>query len=132
MKEFKPLSLAYLALIFCAIGFIAECLPPPKPKAKTEQVKPASCDTLKSAYEASLNDHTNRVLICQDSLFECRKSAYLYQKKCDSLHLVCDSLNKSLFLSNYKITQAKYYLKICINNPSQDRFLKGWMRRALE
>ena len=43
-----------------------------------------------------------------------------------------DSLSSKLFVANFKIERVKYYLNICLKNPSQDRFLKGWVRRAVE
>lgn len=49
-----------------------------------------------------------------------------------------DSLKKSnhefatkLLHSNLIITNAKYYLNIVNRNPSQQKFLRGWMNRAL-
>jgi hypothetical protein len=42
-----------------------------------------------------------------------------------------DSLKTKLFIANYKMERVKYYLKICLRNPKQDRFLKGWINRAV-
>ncbi|CAB4218311.1 Peptidoglycan binding domain containing protein [uncultured Caudovirales phage] len=50
----------------------------------------------------------------------------------DSLKAVNDTLRKKLFLSNYKVEKVKFYLGICMKNSSQDKFLKGWIRRAVE
>jgi tetrahydrodipicolinate N-succinyltransferase len=41
-------------------------------------------------------------------------------------HFANELLHKKLIIEN-----AKYYLEICNKNPSQDKFLKGWMNRAL-
>ncbi|KFC19360.1 putative peptidoglycan-binding domain-containing protein [Chryseobacterium sp. FH1] len=68
-----------------------------------------------------------------------------YQKKYDSLLVLnlrkdfkIDSLTgfnnkiaKDLLHHKLIIKNAQYYLNITIKNPSQDKFLKGWMRRAL-
>lgn len=43
-----------------------------------------------------------------------------------------DSLKEKLFIATYKIERVKYYLNICIKNPTQDKFLKGWIKRAVE
>lgn len=43
-----------------------------------------------------------------------------------------DSLRRALFIANYKIEGVKKYLRICDNNPSQVKFLRGWVRRAIE
>lgn len=71
-------------------------------------------------------------------------------KQCDSLRIVADSLlgvvigytetlqsnndslKNELFVARYKIGRVRYYLNICLKNPSQDKFLKGWVRRAIE
>jgi hypothetical protein len=44
----------------------------------------------------------------------------------------CDSLKERLFVSDYKLQRVRYYLNIAIKNPSQTKFLKGWIRRAIE
>lgn len=43
-----------------------------------------------------------------------------------------DSLKTELFLSEFRMEKVRYYLNICIKNPSQDKFLKGWIRRAIQ
>lgn len=57
------------------------------------------------------------------------------QAKTDSLiklRIQLDSTKQVLFLSNYKIEKVRYYLNITLRNSSQDKFLKGWIRRALQ
>lgn len=46
--------------------------------------------------------------------------------------VIIDSLKLELFLNKYRIEKVRYYLNICLKNPSQDKFLKGWIKRALE
>lgn len=43
-----------------------------------------------------------------------------------------DSIGRLLFLSNYKVEKVRYYLNITLRDRSQDKFLKGWVRRAIE
>ena len=43
-----------------------------------------------------------------------------------------DSLRSKLFLANYRVERVRYYLKIAIRNPSQDKFLKSWISRAVK
>lgn len=50
----------------------------------------------------------------------------------DSLMVVTDTLAKRLLHARLVISNVKYYLNIAIRNPSQDKFLKGWIRRAVE
>ena len=50
----------------------------------------------------------------------------------DSCRKVIYNLNDSITLKNIQINDVKKYLKICIKNPSQDKFLKGWIARAVQ
>lgn len=43
-----------------------------------------------------------------------------------------DSLRTALFIEKFKVTKVRKYLKICVHNPSQDKFLKGWIKRAIQ
>src|SRR5690606_17969409 len=68
-----------------------------------------------------------------------------FEQKYDSLlvlHQKIASENDSIKAVNKKfaneivhkrliIENAKYYVEICNKNPAQDKFLKGWMNRAL-
>lgn len=54
----------------------------------------------------------------------------------DTVHIPCDSsyihaLQDSLFVARYKIERVKYYLDIADRSPSQRKFLRGWIRRAV-
>lgn len=42
------------------------------------------------------------------------------------------SVKTKLFNSNYRLLRIKEYIRICMRNPSQDKFLKGWVRRVIE
>jgi hypothetical protein len=46
------------------------------------------------------------------------------QRKCDSLQLVIKD-------KNFRLNRVKFYLNICIKHPNQDKFLKGWIKRAV-
>lgn len=48
------------------------------------------------------------------------------------LNAINDSLSTNLFLANYKVEKVKFYLAICLRDKTQDKFLKGWVRRAVE
>ncbi|MCF3107333.1 hypothetical protein LL912_00940 [Niabella sp. CC-SYL272] len=53
-------------------------------------------------------------------------------KKSDSLKRVNDALAHRLLATELTLNQARYYVKITIKNPSQTKFLKGWLRRVLD
>lgn len=89
---------------------------------------------------------------------ECDYSTYQKQHTEDSLQIIKlvtekDSINKAyldcelrsstkdqrirsiadtLFLYKARVANVRKYLNICLKNPTQDKFLKGWVRRALE
>lgn len=44
----------------------------------------------------------------------------------------CDSLKTALFNANYKLARVKYYLRIAIRNPKQQKFLTSWISRAIK
>lgn len=50
----------------------------------------------------------------------------------EGLRIENDSLRSKLFLVTYKVERVRYYLNIALRNPSQDKFLKGWVKRAIE
>lgn len=53
------------------------------------------------------------------------------QKSIDSLKGANNKLGKELLHNKLIIQNAKYYLNIANKNPSQQKFLRGWMNRAL-
>jgi hypothetical protein len=48
------------------------------------------------------------------------------------LNKTIDSLKTKLTVANYKIENIKHYLAIVTKNKSQEKFLKGWIRRVVE
>lgn len=46
--------------------------------------------------------------------------------------LLVDSLKTALFIEKYKVERVKYYLRIVDNNSSQEKYLKGWIKRAIK
>lgn len=59
-------------------------------------------------------------------------------QNCDSLKRKNDSLLKVVHLDemiiktkNYQLNRVRFYINICMKNPKQDKFLKGWVRRAV-
>jgi len=43
-----------------------------------------------------------------------------------------DSAISAMQIANFKLERIRYYLNITLKNPTQDKFLKGWVRRAIE
>lgn len=66
---------------------------------------------------------------CVDSLIYYREQLRRTQ---DSLAYVKDSLGEDLFVARYKLGRIKYYTDIVDNKPSQIKFYKGWIKRALK
>jgi len=51
---------------------------------------------------------------------------------CRYYRLKCDTLQHKLYMQNMRVEKVKRYLKICQKNPSQSKFLKGWVTRAVK
>jgi len=43
-----------------------------------------------------------------------------------------DSLKTQLFLSNYKVEKVRFYINIVDRDGSQEKFLRGWVKRAIK
>lgn len=55
-----------------------------------------------------------------------------YKKRSDSLFNIVILKNDSLFNERYKIERVRYYCKIVQRVPSQNKFLLGWVLRAIK
>lgn len=42
-----------------------------------------------------------------------------------------DSLKTQLVLTKYQLKKIKFYVDLCMKNPSQRKFLTGWIRRVI-
>lgn len=51
--------------------------------------------------------------------------------KIDSLQHTCDSLRMVIVARNFTINRIRYYLHIVDRKPSQIKYLKGWIKRAV-
>lgn len=97
----------------------------------------ASC-TYGNHSQESNNHGINKAHLVHDTIqmhdtilvtIQCDYTKYL--RTIDSIQIVNDTLARRLLHSRLVIQNVKYYLNICIQKPSQDKFLKGWIRRAL-
>lgn len=91
---------------------------------------------------AKLNTKVNKLTVMA-STYESYLVAYENNRVdlCDSIRLLTDSLNKlnarplmtkAQFLDLYRYERVKKYYRICVNKPSQWKFIKSWLRRAIE
>ena len=63
---------------------------------------------------------------------ENKDSSTIYLKSYDvAVTAENKKLKDSIFIINYKIEKVRLYLNICLKKPSQEKFLKGWIRRAI-
>lgn len=49
-----------------------------------------------------------------------------------SLRSSKDSVQSKLFLASYKVEKVRFYLALCQRDETQNKFLKGWVTRAVE
>lgn len=89
----------------------------PTPEPAKEVVYVVKIDTVRIP-----DDHFKKKF---DSVQAIRK------REIDSLKILNNKLGIELLHNKLIIQNAKYYLNIVNKNPKQDKFLKGWMRRAL-
>lgn len=106
---------------------------------RTEQTKTwqqqyeecASNSREKDSIIAEVRDSFHRQDSMISDLIKKKQPVGLEQKKIDSLKALNNKLGKKLLHSELIITNAKFYLNIANKNPSQQKFLRGWMNRAL-
>ena len=98
-----------------------------------------SCKSVQTKTVYEIQTKTDTLTLCDtiniiDTFYvEYKKTDTVFIQNTDTIILGnCDSLKERLFVSDYKLQRVRYYLNIAINNPSQTKFLKGWIRRAIE
>lgn len=98
----------------------------PEPPTESVLMLQKSLDSQKQKYDIlyqqliKFNDY-DRQLSVRDSL----------KRSNDSLNVVNNKLGKELLHKKLIIENAKTYLNIVNKNPTQQKFLRGWMNRAL-
>lgn len=75
--------------------------------------------------------YVTKNIIKTDTVFIENKSDLVLKNKYDSLNAINKNLGSQLLQKKLIIENAKYYLNIANKKPSQVKFLRGWMNRAL-
>jgi hypothetical protein len=60
-----------------------------------------------------------------------KDSLAVYQELVIKWKTRSDTLNSRLFISNMKVTKCKYYLDIVNRNPTQIKYLRGWLNNEV-
>ena len=68
----------------------------------------------------------NNIIIAKEEVYNITMQNF---RICDSSNV---SLKSELFVANYKLGRIKEYNEIVRKNPSQVKFLRGWINRVLE
>lgn len=71
----------------------------------------------------------------RDTIIDVQYSNYIkaqYQYKLDSVIKEKDSINRELFVNKYKLNRVNYYTNIVDKKPSQLKYYKGWIKRAIK
>jgi len=95
-------------------------------KTKDVELKPTSANVIVT------NTHDS-LLMVQDSLVN--KISFLVDSiKGENLKLKKqnDSLKSKIFLYKFTISRVRYRIRIVDKNPSQIKYLKGWIRRIVD
>lgn len=118
--------IAFLFLIIMAIGCDA-----PKETVSNETTGTFYTDTFYKP--APMQQELNtRVFVCDSTLNARDIQIVALRDSMAKLKATKDSLGDQLFIAKYKLERVKYYVSICMKNPTNDKFLKGWVRRATE
>jgi len=93
----------------------------------------ASCKGQPSMYEpAVIHDTVSVIKIVPSKCDTVFIPAPACARQVDSLKSLIKSKDEKLKKLNFKVTKAKYYLKIVDANPSYLKYIKGWLNnRAL-
>lgn len=108
-------------LIICSV-FLFSCGPDVVVSSKQEYSRLKNehvADSIKIVKITSAYDSLNKVYL------DCELRCYIKDNR-------IRGLRDTLFYQSAQIANARKYLNICLKNPTQDKFLKGWIRRALE
>ena len=105
-----------------------------KQKAIVPQENPQTKDSIVYLQGSTPNvDSIVQVKIdsVQESMRYLKQENIILLKRYDSLKVDNNKLAKDLLHNKLVIENARYYLNIVNKNPSQQKFLRGWMNRAL-
>ena len=58
--------------------------------------------------------------------------AFSFSVNSQTVQPKCDSLQRVLNTYKFKIERIKYYIKVCQRNPKNNKYLKGWIIRAIK
>ena len=115
-------------LILIFLFLIVGC----KPKYQDSPIMQKTPETPEAVKETIYVHKTDTVRIQDDHFKKKYDSVQVIRKReIDSLKAVNNKLGKELLHNKLIIQNAKYYLNIANKNPSQQKFLRGWMNRAL-
>lgn len=101
-----------------------------KNKSRADEVPLVTVDSLVivqpiHAYYDTVLNGIERDMAIKDSIIFSLQSVQTNKK-------LVDSLRNALYAANFKLERVKFYLNICLKNPTQDKFLKGWLVRAVK
>lgn len=139
----------HLIILLAALACLTSCRNIRGNRNAAQELK-TEIEAKNAAYTAK-NDSMDHVSKFQDSLLAVlemkRDSMYLtykenaerlaaenkaLQRRVDSMQVASDTLAARLLHARLMIENARYYLRIANRSPSQQKFLRGWMNRALE
>lgn len=134
----KTKYVKFVFILSACIGLILSCTDPKKPQItvslneihlnevhKQDSIRISELTSINTRY----NDTICVLRLNLDSVRSVQIKDPLFVLKSKN-----DTLKTHLFVSNYKVERVRYYLNICLKDKtgSQDKFLKGWIRRAIE
>jgi hypothetical protein len=117
-----------MKILLIAIVFALGCKTSPQSKCDYSADSIRITERLNAYYDTILYEKENEIKL-KDSIIAAKPQPRIentISKK------TLDSLTDELYSVKYKVERVRYYLNICLRKPSQDRFLKGWIKRAIQ
>lgn len=79
-----------------------------------------------------MNTKTPMQIELGQRVFECDSALNVRDMQLQACRDSLRAAKSALFLSNYKVEKVKYYIKICQTKPTNNKFFKGWVIRAVK
>lgn len=117
-----------MRIILLAIVFAIGCKTSPQVKCDYTADSLRIAERINAYYDTILYNKETEILY-KDSVI---LSLSEFRSELPTPKKTLDSLTDQLYAAKYKIERVRFYLNICLRNPSQDKFLKGWIKRAIQ
>ena len=90
-----------------------------------------SCEVAMKFFDTIINTgFRNGSVILQNALLACGEKVIVDGWAGTKTYAAVNRVNPEVLLAAFRAEQANYYKRIVMRNPSQKRYIRGWLRRA--